>query len=74
MSVAPERVAAQAAAQFPTPFELGMRDAQDGEICCPEVYFRRRADCAEYCLGFEHVKPGQLATCYYVHKEALHYV
>lgn len=36
-------------------YALGQLDAEQGELCCPEIYFVKRIDMAAYAHGFEDI-------------------
>ena len=43
-------------------FQFGQRDAQDGQVFCPEAVFLQRAQQVEYARGFERVSGPTVAT------------
>lgn len=62
MSIA---IVAQQPIIFRTPFEVGMLDAQQNELCVPEMWYVRRADKVEYAHGHESVAGVSLSSSWF---------
>lgn len=45
-----------------TPFQLGALDAEQGELCVPEMYFARRSQMIEYAHGYESITGPDLLS------------
>lgn len=43
-----------------TAWNLGKLDAEDNELCLPELYYVKPVDKYNYAAGYAHVKPGDL--------------
>lgn len=50
------------APDFVTPYMLGVMDAEEGLLCCPEQYYVKDGQKAEYCEGYEAVAGETLTT------------
>jgi hypothetical protein len=45
-----------------TPFQIGVMDAEDGELCLPELYYVKAQDKYDYALGYNSIRPSILAS------------
>lgn len=50
-------------------FGIGSQDAQDGLLCCPEMYFTRQILKEYYCRGFASVDGHTETTRWFLNKE-----
>lgn len=41
-----------------TPYDLGVLDAEDGELCLPDLYFVKPQQMYDYAIGYSSIKPG----------------
>lgn len=62
MIVAQPRSAVNDAPDFCSPYMLGVMDAEDGQLCCPEQYFTKQGQICEYAEGYEAVAGETLTT------------
>ena len=47
--------------QMMTPYHLGQMDAEDDELCLPELYYVKAQDKYDYALGYNEIRPSILA-------------
>lgn len=55
-----------------SPYELGVRDAQAGLYCLPELYFVRRAQIAAYTFGYLSINPLDILAQQILHLGGLY--